>query len=367
MYIFVRRTRAHGWITYEVACDRTFRNIPRATGVHSTEILCRIQFFLQNYLQIGLHLNKTEKNTIFEYKSWTKLDSAERYLIRQPTSETKFTVLNIVPRSLLDGLLALLLLLPSNKIATTKCFLNPKMDTCSNPNLSKLACNQINSVATYKKRLHTFGSNLLKCQNVTLKKKDVRWGYRPAALNWLSPLSYNLKPMFPRCRFISWTAGYSPINDIYTHVDTSSILAVRIFCEMPGTYFAYQNPLFSSLTPNPPSYSRCCRFSPVNNFARTVECTSPWTFYGTCFIRVRAFLSPAIFMLSCPLARARARDQSFPPTVDIKKRKKKERNRSSQQRSKGNLEFAIFAFSTRFLISPSPLTRTYVRTRLIKW
>lgn len=81
----------------------------------------------------------------------------------------------------------------------------------------------------------------------------------------------------------------------YLHVCIHvGILAARIFREMLGAYFAYRNHPCPALL-----RTQCCRFSPVNNFARTVECTSAWTFYGTCFICVRAFLSPAIFMLSC--------------------------------------------------------------------
>jgi len=90
--------------------------------------------------------------------------------------------------------------------------------------------------------------------------------YQELHLRPRSPFSFSPPvAVFPRSlkigiSFISVlypsSEGYSPINDIYTHVGMSSILAARIFREMPGTYLAYRNLLFSPPTfhssPPPP-------------------------------------------------------------------------------------------------------------------
>lgn len=130
--------------------------------------------------------------------------------------------------------------------------------------------------------------------------------------------------------FISWTEGYSPINDIYTHVDTSSILAVRIFCEMPGTYFAYQNPLFSSLTPNPHPIRGAAVFPQwtISHVPSSVLAPERFTALAL-YVSVRFYRRPFL----CFHARSRARARSkFPSNGGYKKRKKKKKNRSSQQR-----------------------------------
>jgi len=83
--------------------------------------------------------------------------------------------------------------------------------------------------------------------------------------------------------------------------------------------FRVPEPPFPPLPPPPSlSLSLSLSFTPFpfaavfpqwTIFTRTVECTSLWTFYGTCFMCVRAFLSSAIFMFSC--SRAQVRDQSY--------------------------------------------------------
>lgn len=187
-----------------------------------------------------------------------------------------------------------------------------------------------------------------------LFKKDCIWKLKIKIFRNFSPLSENPKPRSP----LSFYPADQKILAYQRH------LYIRRHVKYPGSaniprnarnVFRVPEPSLSlSSNPFPPSrHSQRCRFPPVNNFARTVECTSPWTFYGTCFIcvSVRFYRRPFL----CFHTRARSSFRSkFPSDNGCKKRKSQCTQREWRRPPTRN--FCLFYVSFHLSLSSSLLS-----------